>query len=107
MILRGAEMKAVDLAGILNKCDEVSGILKSLSHPVRLKVLCHVMEQERTVNELTEFCGISQSAMSQFLARMRAEGVLSSRRYGTFVNYSLADPKLKKLLKSIKEIYCK
>ena len=100
-------MKAKDLKFILEKCDEVSGILKSLSHPVRLKVLCHTMEHERTVNELTEFCGISQSAMSQFLARMKDEGVLSSRRDGTFINYSLADPKLKKLLKAIKDIYCK
>ena len=100
-------MKSADVEVILDQCDEVSGILKSLSHPVRLKVLCHVMDQERTVNELTEFCGISQSAMSQFLTRMRVEGVLSSRRHGTFVNYSLADPKLKRLLKSIKEIYCR
>lgn len=100
-------MKRTDLNPILEKCEEVSGILKSLSHPVRLKVLCHLMEQERTVNELTEFCGISQSAMSQFLNRMKAEGVLSSRKHGTFVYHGVADPSIKKLLIAIKEIYCK
>ena len=100
-------MRNADLTKIIEKCDEVSVLLKSLSHPTRLKVLCQVMEGERTVNELTEFCGISQSAMSQFLGRMREEGILTSRREATFVYYGLADAKLKKLMKAIKEIYCK
>ncbi len=92
---------------ILEKCDEVSQTLKSLAHPVRLKVLCQILEGEKTVNELTEFCEIPQSAMSQFLNRMKNEGVLESRKEGTRVYYNLADIKTKKLLKSIKEIYCK
>ena len=92
---------------ILEKSSEVSQVLKSLSHPVRLKVLCQVLEGEKTVNELTDFCGIAQSAMSQFLLRMKNEGILASRTEGTHVFYGLADPKIKKLLKSIKEIYCK
>jgi len=100
-------MKDQNLIMMLEKCDEVSSILKSLSHPARLKILCHLTENERTVNELTEFCQISQSAMSQFLARLKSEEVLTSRKHGTFVYYSFADLKLKKLLKSIKEIYCK
>jgi ArsR family transcriptional regulator, virulence genes transcriptional regulator len=91
---------------ILGKCDDVSQVLKSLSHPVRLKVLCQVIDEERSVNELTEFCGISQSAMSQFLNRMRAEGIVNSRREGTHVYYGIGDPKLVKLLRAIKEIYC-
>ena len=92
---------------ILIKCDEVSQVLKSLSHPVRLKVLCEVLDSEKTVNELTEFCEIPQSAMSQFLLRMKNEGILISRKEGTFVYYALADQKIKKLLKAVKEIYCK
>ncbi|MBS1958163.1 MAG: winged helix-turn-helix transcriptional regulator [Bdellovibrionales bacterium] len=91
---------------ILQKCDEVSQVLKSLSHPVRLKVLCQVIDGEKSVNELTEFCEISQSAMSQFLNRMRSEGVVESRKEGTSVYYSIANPKLIRLLRSVKEIYC-
>jgi DNA-binding transcriptional ArsR family regulator len=94
------------MKAILAKCDEVSQVLKSLSHPTRLKVLCQVIDQERSVNELTEFCGISQSAMSQFLNRMKAEGIVSSRRDGNHVYYGISDPKLAKLLRAIKEIYC-
>ena len=100
-------MAAKDLSMILEKCDEVSGILKSLAHPVRLKILCQVMDEEKTVNELTTFCKISQSSMSQFLARMKDEGILCSRRHGTFIYYSLEDQSLKKLMKAIKDIYCK
>jgi ArsR family transcriptional regulator len=84
----------------------VSQTLKSLSHPVRLKVLCQISEGEKSVNELTTFCGISQSAMSQFLGRMKSERVLSSRREGTRIFYRLQDSKLKRFLKAIKEIYC-
>lgn len=99
--MRGNVAKA-----ILEKCDDVSQILKSLSHPVRLKILCQVLEGEKGVNDLTEFCDISQSAMSQFLSRMRSEGVLSSRREGTHIYYMISDPKLVKLLRAIKETYC-
>lgn len=91
---------------ILKQCDIVSQVLKSLSHPVRLKILCQLIEKERSVNELTEFCGISQSAMSQFLGRMKDEGILDSRREHNFVYYSVADAKLVQLLQAIKEIYC-
>jgi DNA-binding transcriptional ArsR family regulator len=59
-----------DLKKMIQKCDEVSSVMKSLSHPVRLKILCQLVDREMTVGELTEFCDISQSAMSQFLIRM-------------------------------------
>jgi ArsR family transcriptional regulator len=91
---------------ILKQCELVSGVLKSLSHPVRLKILCRILDQERSVNELTEFCGISQSAMSQFLNRMKTEGIVVSRREHNFVYYSVADKKLVRLLQALKEIYC-
>lgn len=99
-------MNATITKAILKQCDTVSAVLKSLSHPVRLKILCHIMEQERSVNELTDFCEISQSAMSQFLNRMKAEGIVVSRREHNFVFYAVADKKLMKLLQAIKEIYC-
>lgn len=101
------KMKNPDLTMMIDRCDEVSQVLKSLSHPTRLKVLCQIIDEEKTVNELTEFCEISQSAMSQFLNRMRTEGVVTSRKEGTSVYYSLADSNLKKLIYSLKEIYCK
>ena len=96
-----------DAKAILNHCDEVSQVLKSLSHPVRLKVLCQVIDQERTVNELTDSCGVSQSAMSQFLDRMREDKMVKSRREGTRVYYRIADQRLIRLFQSLRRIYCK
>jgi DNA-binding transcriptional ArsR family regulator len=90
---------------LIKKCDIVSQVLKSLSHPVRLKLLCQLSEKECTVGELTEFCEISQSAMSQFLKRMKDEGILKQRKERTFIYYSIVDDKLIKLLHAIKEIY--
>jgi ArsR family transcriptional regulator len=91
---------------LFKQCESVSSVLKSLSHPVRLKILCQLLEKEQSVNELTDLCGISQSAMSQFLARMKEEGVVESRREHNFVYYRLEDQKLIKLLKALKDIYC-
>lgn len=100
-------MSNTTTARLLTKqADSVAQVLKSLAHPVRLKILCQLLEGEQSVGDLTEFCGISQSAMSQFLNRMRAEGVLASRREGHFVYYVVADPRLGKLLRALKEIYC-
>jgi len=98
--------KAETTKAILRKCEDVSRVMKSLSHPVRLKVLCCLMEREQGVNDLAEFCEVSQSGMSQFLKRMKAEGVLDSRREGNFVYYGIADKKLLRLLRAVKDIYC-
>lgn len=100
-------MKESDLLKLSGRCEEVSQVLKALSHPVRLKTLCALVDAEKTVNELVEFGGISQSAMSQFLSRLRAEGAVTCRKEGTFVYYTLSDPKLKKLISAVKEIFCK
>ena len=91
---------------IVKHCEPVSQILKAIAHPARLKILCCLMEGEKSVMELTEFCEASQSATSQFLARMKDEGLLVSRREHQFVYYGFADAKLARLLKAIKEIYC-
>lgn len=99
-------MKASEKRKLLEKCEEVSVLLGSLAHPVRLKVLCQTLDAEKSVSELTEFCEISQSAMSQFLGRMKSEGLLQSRREGTKVYYGIKDPRVLRLLTAVKEI-CK
>ena len=90
---------------ILKQCEAVSEILKSLSHPVRLKVLCQLLEGEKSVTELIDFCEISQSNMSQFLKRMKNEGMISSRRERNKIFYQVADPRMIKLMKALKDIY--
>lgn len=91
---------------ILKKCDEVSQLLKILAHPDRLRILCRLLDGKATVGEITEFCDISQSATSQFLARMKAEGLLSSQREGSYVYYAVGDRRLIQLLRAIRDSYC-
>ncbi len=91
---------------IARKCEDVSRVLRSLSHPVRLKILSRLVERERSVNELTESCGTSQSAMSQFLKRMKGEGLVAARREGQFVFYRIESPRLHRLMRAMSDIYC-
>lgn len=89
----------------IEKCDEVSKMMKSLSHPVRLKILCQIATSDKTVCELAEFCAVSQSAMSQFLSRMRDEGIIDSRKERTTVYYQICNTKVQQLMQAICKIF--
>lgn len=91
---------------LLKKCDEVANLLSSLSHPTRLKVLCFLSNGARRVSELTDFCEIKQPSMSQFLKRMTDDGLIKSSRDGTSIFYEIADSRLFKLMKNLKDIFC-
>lgn len=88
-------------------CLLVSSLLKALSHPQRLMILATLVEGEKSVSEIQEVCEISQSQVSQFLARMKAEGLLDCRADGKFRYYSIADERLASLVRAIHSIYCK
>ena len=87
-------------------CERVSHLLKSLSHPQRLMILGCLANGESSVADLLKRCEISQSQASQFLVRMKSEGLIQSRAVGKFRMYSIADEKLRKLIHSIHGIYC-
>lgn len=89
----------------IEKCDEVSKMMKSLSHPVRLKILCQIASTEKTVCELAEFCNVSQSAMSQFLGRMRDEGIIDSKKERTTVYYQICNTKVQQLMHALCKIF--
>ena len=96
--LSTAEMK--------NNCKSVAAILKAISHPQRLMLLCHLADGEKTVGELETLCNGSQSAISQFLKIMKLEDLLTSEKRGLFVYYRIHDPKVKKLVFSLYKIFC-
>jgi ArsR family transcriptional regulator len=87
-------------------CLMVSGLLKHLSHPQRLMILCYLCEKEKCVNDLVELCGSSQSAVSQFLNRMKAEKLIESERAGNKVYYRIKDSRIKKLVQAMNKIFC-
>lgn len=90
---------------LIENCLDITQTLKALAHPARLKILCHLLDGEKTVNELMEFCESSQSGVSQFLGRMKLEGLVDSRRNGHYVYYRISNEKIHRLIKVLKEIY--
>ena len=87
-------------------CDEVSKILKASAHPQRLMILCYLSEGRRTVGEIEAFCGMAQSATSQFLVRMKLEGLINSEKEGKFVTYRIEDSRIKGLMAALYHIFC-
>lgn len=79
--------------------------LKAVAHPERLRILCHLQVKEATVTELVELTKMSQSAVSQHLAKMKAYGVLVDRRDGNKAYYSVSDPAFEGLVAALCNIY--
>lgn len=84
-----------------------AAMLRTLGSEPRLLVLCLLVEhQELTVSEMLEHIDIGQSALSQHLARMRAEGLVGYRREAQALHYRIIDPDVKRILSTLKAIYC-
>jgi DNA-binding transcriptional ArsR family regulator len=90
---------------LASQCEPVAGILKTIAHPMRLKMLCILAEGEKSVSEIEQYCGASQSLVSQYLGKMKAEGLLSSRRSGQQVLYKIDSLDLLKLMKAMQKIF--
>lgn len=86
--------------------DEAAEVLKVLSNPARLRILCALLPGERCVGELEEALGASQSYVSGQLARMRAEGLVTCDRDGRTIRYRLADPRVGPILERLYEVFC-
>lgn len=80
--------------------------LKALSHEGRLLILCHLAEGEKTVSELESLLGARQAAVSQNLARLRADRMVHARRDGRAIHYSLRDPRVKRTIALLYEMFC-
>jgi ArsR family transcriptional regulator, virulence genes transcriptional regulator len=86
---------------------EAAAVMKSLSNEARLLVLCHLSEgSEISAGELTRRVGLSQSALSQHLARLREDGLVTTRKEAQTIFYRVAEPKLHRLLTLLHELYC-
>ena len=81
-------------------------LLKAMSNPYRLMVLCSLAEGERSVGELERVVGLSQSALSQHLARLRREKIVVARRSGQTVFYSLSGKEATAVLETLYRVYC-
>ncbi|WP_245165622.1 helix-turn-helix transcriptional regulator [Stappia sp. 28M-7] len=89
-----------------SKADEAAALLASMANSRRLLVLCHLVRGEYSVGALAERVGLSQSALSQHLAKMRVQGLVEARREGQTVYYRLAGQEVLAVLEALYGIYC-
>jgi ArsR family transcriptional regulator, virulence genes transcriptional regulator len=95
------------LASMADRAAEAAQFLRSLAHDGRLLVLCALVEEgEAAAGRLVEVSGLSQSALSQHLALLRAQGLVHTRREGTSVIYAIADPKVTAMLTTLHRLFC-
>ncbi len=81
-------------------------LMKALAHEGRLMVLCALLEGERSVGDLEQLTGLSQSALSQHLAKLREDGFAQTRREGQAIFYRLADAGPKHVIEVLHDLYC-
>lgn len=85
---------------------EAAGLMRALSNEKRLMILCQLGEGELSVGQMLPLVGLSQSALSQHLAKLRDEALVATRRDGTTIFYRIAEPAVLKVIAVLAEIYC-
>ncbi len=96
----------INLARMENSAREASTLMKALANDKRLMILCQLIDGELTVGELAARIGLSQSAMSQHLAKLRHDDLVATRREAQTIYYSLADKRAARLIQLLYDMYC-
>lgn len=100
------EMNAETLASFEESAEQASSLLTAMANAKRLIVLCNLLEGEKTVGHLAEIVGLTIAAASQHLAKMRALGLVKTRRDGQQIWYRLASQEVEEVLKTLHRLYC-
>lgn len=96
----------VNRAQLVKSARRASGFLKALSNEHRLLILCNLVESEKSVSELEGILRIRQPTLSQQLARLRVDRLVTTRRDGKSIYYSLASPNARALIGLLYDLYC-
>ena len=86
--------------------DIVTELLKSIAHPIRMKILCFLMEGEKNVGEIEQQFGSTISNISQHLTVLRKANIIDRRKEANFMFYSLKDNNILKLMETLKNNFC-
>ena len=96
-----------DFSKFAAKAAEAAALMKALSNKHRLLILCHLISaEELSVGALVDRVGLSQSALSQHLGRLREEGLVTFRRDAQTLHYRVADPRAGQLLALLRDMFC-
>lgn len=96
----------MDISRMRKAAASASALLKVLSNPERLLLLCELSQGERCVSEMEQGLGIEQPTLSQQLAVLRTEGLVDTRREGRWIFYRITDEKLLALLQTLYRLFC-
>ncbi len=102
----GGGLSAVDYLKLQASAREASRLLKALSNENRLLIMCQLVGGERSVGELVRLIGLSQSALSQHLAKLRHDSLVRTRRDAQTIYYSLASPEAEAVIATLYNLYC-
>jgi DNA-binding transcriptional ArsR family regulator len=103
---RRLKKAAPDIDTLLSNAREASEFLKALSHEARLVILCLLSEGEKSVTEIEQTLALRQPAVSQQLARLRADNLVETRRDGKNIYYSLARPEVRQVIEALHDAFC-
>ena len=98
---------SADLDGMAAKAREASHFLKALAHESRLMILCRLCEGEKSVSELEHMLALRQPTVSQQLARLRTDGLVSTRRNGKTIYYRLANEDTRVIIEAVHDVFCR
>jgi DNA-binding transcriptional ArsR family regulator len=104
---KNAGTPPLDFDMLLANARQASELLKALSHEVRLLILCFLIEGEKSVGEIEKLLDLRQPAVSQQLARLRADGLVETRRNGKSIYYSLARSEVRDVIGVLHDAFCK
>jgi DNA-binding transcriptional ArsR family regulator len=96
-----------DLDDMAAKAKEASDFLKALAHEGRLMILCLLCDGEQSVTELERRLALRQPTVSQQLARLRMDGLVSTRRHGKTIYYSLANDDVRTIIDAVHGVFCR
>lgn len=96
----------MDIDALKEKAGQASRLLKSIANDKRLLILCYLSESERSVGELERLVDLSQSALSQHLARLRRDDLVQTRREAQTIYYSVASAEANAVLQTLHDLYC-
>jgi DNA-binding transcriptional ArsR family regulator len=99
--------RSAELERMVGSARRASDFLKALAHESRLMILCILAEGEKSVSELEDILSLRQPTVSQQLARLRADGLVSTRRDGKAIYYNLASDEARVVIGAIYDVFCR
>jgi len=106
VLARKPKKPEFDIDELMKNAQAASELLKALSHEARLVILCLLIDGEKSVTEIEQLLNLRQPAVSQQLARLRADDLVETRRDGKNIYYSVARPEVRQVIEALHAAFC-